>query len=432
MRRGLLLVTLLAALAAGCGSTQDHAAAPAVATPVSSAVCSKVTYGGVGSPRFLVPHVGPYQGAFSDHGVQNAQSVKFVLRQHRWRAGDRSVGTQLCDEASADQDVDVPKCARLARAFARDPSVLAVVGPTTSACAHAMIPILNAAPGGPVALVGPGNTYLGLTRAGPGVAAGDPGSLYPTGVRSYVRLAPADDAQGAALVLAARDAGVRRPFFLHDGDAYGRGLVGAFGEVAQRLGLTPAGTAAWDGRAASYGGLAHRIRAARADGVLIAGYITSNGPRLVRDLRVGLGRATRLLATDGFNQPGTIVEGAGAHADGLMISIASGPVRTLAPAGRRWAAEFERATGTRPCCYATYTAQAMQIVLDAIARSDATRRGVLEQLQRTAVHDGLLGDFRFDRYGDTTQTRIAIYRIAAGRAHYVSSVDVPAELLTRR
>ena len=36
---------------------------------------------------------------------------------------------------------------------------------------------------------------------------------------------------------------------------------------------------------------------------------------------------------------------------------------------------------------------------------------MLLHIRRAVVSGGLLGDFRFDRFGDTTQTRIAIYRI---------------------
>jgi branched-chain amino acid transport system substrate-binding protein len=418
-------------LAAACGG-RDAPAARDVAAPVSTTDCSRLTYEGAGDAALLVPLVGPFQGAFSDHGVQNAQAIKLVLEQRGWRAGEHTVATQLCDEASAADDVDLPKCRRNAEAFARNRSVVAVIGPTTSGCAAAMIPILNRAAGGPIALVGPGNTYLGLTRTGPGVAAGDPDRLYPTGVRNYLRLAPADDAQAAALILVARDAGARRPFLLHDGDAYGRGLVGASAEVARRVGMRVAGQAGWDRRAPSYRALARRIDRSGADAVLIAGYITSNGPRLISDLRERLGPEVELLAPDGFNQPVTIVEGAGTRADGLTVSIASGPVRTLPSAGRRWAADFELRTGARPCCFATQTGQAAEIVLDAIARSRGSRREVLENLRRTTVRGGLLGDFRFDRYGDTTQTTIAIYHIADGQLWYSRSIEVPARLLTRR
>ena len=71
-------------------------------------------------------------------------------------------------------------------------------GPVTSTCTAATLPIVNSVPGGPLPVISMSNTYLGLTRAGPGVVKGHPAALYPTGEHSFVRMAPADDLQGAA------------------------------------------------------------------------------------------------------------------------------------------------------------------------------------------------------------------------------------------
>ena len=43
-----------------------------------------------------------------------------------------------------------------------------------------MIPVLNEAPDGPVGMVSPANTYVGLTHAGPGLEEGEPDKYYPT------------------------------------------------------------------------------------------------------------------------------------------------------------------------------------------------------------------------------------------------------------
>ena len=64
-------------------------------------------------------------------------------------------------------------------------------------------------------------------------------------------------------------------------------------------------------------------------------------------------------------------------------------------------------------------AQAAELVVRAIARSDGTRASVLQQLRASHVEDGLLGSFRFDRNGDMTPGWMPILRItrpAAGRA----------------
>ena len=52
--------------------------------------------------------------------------------------------------------------------------------------------------------------------------------------------------------------------------------------------------------------------------------------------------------------------------------------------------------------YGVYGAQAAQIVLDAIARSDYTRADVIQELFATEVKDGYLGDFNFNENGDPT------------------------------
>jgi branched-chain amino acid transport system substrate-binding protein len=402
------------------------------ARPLPTSVCGPVTYGGEGRPERLIVNSGSLQGPFSDHGVQNAQAAKMVLAQRHWRAGPFRIGLQVCDEASAGSALpDERKCARNAGAFAADSSVIAVLGPVTSTCARAMVPVLNRARGGAVPLVSMGTTYLGLTRKGPGVVKGDPEALYPTGTRNYARMAPADDAQAAAAALYAQGLDVRRPYVLHHDDAWGTGVATAFRTTAKRLGMEIAGMARWDRHAENYVRLAKRIRRSGADGVYLGGYAIDNGAQLIADLRDELGPRVTILGPDGFNQPERIVEGAGDRADGFVITIASVPARALPPNGRRFAREFERRFGALPCCFSVQTAQAASVVLDAIAASDGTRASVLRNIFQTRVHNGLLGSFELDRYGDTTLRQVAVYRIRAGRVRYVTAISPAPELLAR-
>ena len=432
MRRTIPLVLVL--VAGGCGSEKrDTQAPPRVAQAVSTSVCSPVTYGGSGRPNLLVVNVGTLQGAIKDHGVQNAQSVKLILGERGWRAGKHTVGLQVCDEASARTGLpDAGKCARLAKVLARNRSVVGVIGPIASSCALAMLAPLNRAPGGPIPIISMSNTYLGLTRGGPGVESGDPARHYPSGARNYLRVAPADDTQGVATAVYAQRVGVRRPFALHDGSAYGSGLAAAFLTAAERLGMDAGQSFEWDPRARTYAPLAVRLRRAGADAVFLGGVVDNNGGKLIKDLRDGLGRRAAIFGGDGFNQPATIVEGAGSRAEGVVVAIASVPNRMLPPAGRRFAAEFERRFGARPCCYAVHTGEAAQVLLDAIGGSDGSRDAVLDRLFRTRVGDGLLGSFTFDRYGDTSLSTQALYRIERGKLRFVTALSPSAELLSRR
>jgi len=433
MRRAVLIGVLSVAASVGaCGEDGGRDTDIRPARPIESSGCSPVTYGGEGRPDFLIATSTALQGEYTGHGVQVAQALRFVLAERGWRAGDYTVGLQICDEVAASGDAASPaKCRRTARAFARNRSVVVVHGPLFSTCAIEMVPILNRAPGGPLPALAAGPTYLGLTRAGPGVGRAEPRKYSPTGTRSFLRIAPPDDAQGAAGALYAKDQGARRVFVLDDNEPYGYGVAEAFRLAAERIGLAVAGTGQWDAGTRDFGPLLERIRSAGADTVYMGGLPFKNGPLLVKRLRETLGAEVQIIAPDAWNNL-AVVEGAGAAAEGFSPTIAVLPNDKLPPAGREFAAEFEKRFGARPCCFSVHSAQAAHMMLDAIADSDGSRAQVLENLFHARVEDGYLHDFGIDPYGDTTLNTIAVYRIEDGRLRFQTAVAPPAELLARR
>jgi branched-chain amino acid transport system substrate-binding protein len=424
-------ILLACAAAAGCGADEPAAPSGPPATPISSSICSPVTYGGPGRPRHLLVTQSAFQGGFKGHGVQTAQAIKMVLAERGWRAGEYTVGLQACEETNAKTGIPSPqKCRRNAKAYAENRSVLGVIGPLTSNCATHMLAILNKAPGGPLATISGGNSYVGLTRSGPGTLPGEPERYRPTGRPGYARLAPSDDVQGAANALFAVQNGAQRAFIVQDGSPYGRGLSSAFEFAAGELGLEIAGTDGWNPTVPNYVALGRRIRDARADTVFIAG-IAGNAPKLIADLTGVLGPRVQVMAGDAFNMPGPIVEAAGARAEGLAISIAVFPNRDLPPEGRRFAAEFTKRFSQRPCCFSVHDAQAARMLLDAIAGSGGDRARVAEAVMSADVRNGLIGDFSIDGNGDTTLNKMGIYRIRGGRIRFETAITPAPELLAR-
>jgi hypothetical protein len=137
------------------------------------------------------------------------------------------------------------------------PEQLDLFGTFNSPCAVAAVPELNRAPGGPLAIISPLNSFVGLTRPAPGVDPSLPAVLYPTGRRNYLRVFPTDDLQGAALALLARERGRKRVYVLDDGDpGYGALMATGFETAARRLGLEVAARESWDPQADGYAGLA--------------------------------------------------------------------------------------------------------------------------------------------------------------------------------
>jgi ABC-type branched-subunit amino acid transport system substrate-binding protein len=104
-----------------------------------------------------------------------------------------------------------------------------------------------------------------------------------------------------------------------------------------------------------------------------------------------------------------VLDLAGRTARGMYPATSDVPRAELerSPAAERFIEDFGEAdTG-----YVLETAQAAELVVQAIARSDGTRASVLEQLKASRVKDGLLGSFRFDRNGDITPATVPILRI---------------------
>jgi branched-chain amino acid transport system substrate-binding protein len=394
--------------------------------PLPARICEPVLAGADESALLVVSDL-PLQGGHHLSSTQMAQAIAFVLRERRFRAGRFSVAYQSCDDSIASTGLfDEAKCGANAQAYAQNSQVVGVIGTLNSPCALAALPGLNSAPDGPLGMVSPLNSFVGLTRAGPGVHPSLPAALYPTGRRNYVRVYPTDDLQGAALALHARDRGRKRVFVLDDGDVnYGALMATGFETAARRLGLAVAGRMSWDPGARRYTDIADRVARSGAKAVFIGGLLDSNAAQVVRDLRARLDRSVDLLGPDGLTPLPLLVERAGDAALGVYVSVGGIVIERLPPAGERFVERFGRTqAGATIEPSAVYAAQATQVLLDAIARSDGTRASVVDELFRTRVDDGLLGSFAFDRNGDITESPITIVRVRGpGSSTTVGSVD---------
>jgi branched-chain amino acid transport system substrate-binding protein len=340
-------------------------------------------------------------------------AILFVLRRHGFKAGEHTVGYQACDDSTSQVGrFEFFKCGSNAKAYAAAKRLVGLIGPYNSGCAGIQIPIVNRGVSGALPMISPANTYIGLTRAGPGAAPEDPKALYPTGVRNYVRVLPADDVQGAAFAVFAKQLGLKSAYVLEGGEDYGVSLGRRFILASKKLGVEIAGTGAWTPRAKTYAPLANRVRRSGADGVFLAGYLFFNGGEVVKALRARLGPDFPIMAGDAFIPVGDLLKAAGPAALGMYVSSTFAAPTRLSPAAEEFVREFAptQPHGSIPP-FVLETAQATEIMLEAIARSDGTRASVLRALRASEVRDGILGTFRFDANGDKTPEAIPIYRV---------------------
>jgi branched-chain amino acid transport system substrate-binding protein len=373
--------------------------------------CGSIESGGR-EPDLLIASDLPLRGDAGPIARSMAAAIRFVLRSHDFKAGEYTVGYQSCDDSTSQTNrFEFFKCSANAKAYAAAERLVGLIGTLNSGCAWNEIPIVNRAAAGPLAMISPSNTYVGLTRKGPGTSPGDPEVLYPTGVRNYVRVTSGDDVQGTANALLAKQLGMKSVYVLEDGEEYGRALAQNFITAARQLGVRIAGRETWDARSRTYATLAGRIRSSDARAVLVAGVIQLNGLQLLRDLRTGLGRSFVIMAGDGFPVP-ELLRAARREAIGMYVTTTATSVERLTPTGQRFAREFAptQPGGSIPS-YVLETAQAAEVLLEAISRSDGSRESVLKELRAIQVSDGILGSFRFDANGDKTPGAISVYRI---------------------
>jgi len=223
----VLVVGALALVAAGCGGDGDDGGGgggSVSALPASS--CGPLQYKGEGDPDYLIASDLPLQGSSRTQTTQMNQAIAYELEQRDWKAGDYNVAFQACDDASAQlAKWDASKCSANANAYKGNDKLLGVLGTFNSGCAQIEAPVLNQAPEGGILLFSAANTYGCLTEP---CAGNEPEKYYPSGKRTYIRVAPSDPNQAAVVAKFAQGKGVKSVYILNDKEAYGLGVAKNF------------------------------------------------------------------------------------------------------------------------------------------------------------------------------------------------------------
>jgi branched-chain amino acid transport system substrate-binding protein len=395
---------------ASCGTSEKDKVG--AITPVD-ANCGDVQYSGSGKAEKLVVSDLPLQGDSAERSKQQNDAIVQEMARKGWLAGNTEVAFQACDDSLASTgEWDENLCRSNAQAYASNPDVIGVIGTYNSGCAAVEIPILNKAPGGGLAMISPGNTYVCLTEPGSICKSDEPDVYYPTGNRNYIRVVPNDAVQMAGLATFANEQGIRKPFILVAAkDPTSKGQADTFEGAAKSLGMNIAGVEQWDQTAKSYSDLMKKVQASGADAVLLAGLLEQNGAQIIKDKVSVLGPndgAVKLLAPDGFAQQNTIDQ-AGSATKGMFVSQPGKVPGSLTGEGSVFVKELKAQLGDEPVeVFAPYAGQAAEVLMPAIQSGRATRSGVIASLFKTHVSDGIVGSFSITPSGDPSPAPISV------------------------
>ena len=357
----------------------------------------------------------PLHGPARSSSVDVIRAIRLALRDHGFSAGGHRIEyVSLDDSTAASRGWDAAQTKANARHVAQDERAIAYIGELNSGATANSLPTLNEAD---ILQVSPANTYVGLTRDGPGTGPGEPDIYYPTGARTYGRVIPNDRFQGVAQSALMRRDRLRSLYVLHDREVYGRGVAAFTRAAARRHGIAIAGSASWNGGARGYRALARRVRASGADGVFAGGIVDNNAARLLRHLhraRPGMRLyAPDAMATDELAR--RLPRGVEAR---LRLTAPFVPRRELPAAGRRFHRRFAARFGTpvdRIDPYAVYGYAAADAVLDAIDRAAGRRRATINAFFGIRDRPSVLGRFSIDKHGDTTLRLFGAYRLRGDR-----------------
>jgi branched-chain amino acid transport system substrate-binding protein len=250
-----------------------------------------------------------------------------------------------------------------------------------------------------LAALSPTNTDPDLTLKAPRTQTG------------YARLVAHSAAQATATMILLRDLHRRRVLVLYDGSGGEAAIAREQVAAARAQHVHLVGVRAWPKRAGREAATAARAGRTRPDAVVVCGLLDTGAGRIIRALRRELGSAVPIVGTDGLLPVSGLFATAGPAARGTYIPVAGLVPDGLGSAGRSFVKRF---AATQPhgsvTAEAVYAAQAAEIVLGAIARSDGTRAGVARALRATHLADSLVGPVSFDARGDVVPRPVTILR----------------------
>ena len=364
----------------------------------------------------------PLQGTSKEQSEAVIAGEKLALQEAGNKSGKFNLKYVSLDDSTAQNPgtADEAQTATNARKAVQDDTTIFYLGEFNSGGTKVSLPILNKAG---IPQISPSNTYVGLTTDKPGSEPGEPDKYYPAQTKTYARVVPADDIQGAALVTTMVEDGCKSLHIFNDKTTYGAGLARNIELAAKNQGLTVEANDGTDRNAPNYRSLAANVK---ADCFVGSGVTGENYVQVFKDVAAA-NPDVKLYGPDGvaeeaFTNPakGGIPADVGARTKITVatLGLEEFKKRNNAEAEQFFTA-FEKEYGdSSPDPYAIYGYETMALALDTLKRAGDKandRKVVAEELVGgTKDRESALGVYSINPDGDTTLTDYGLYTIKDG------------------
>lgn len=326
-------------------------------------------------------------------GKQVFNGAILALDERRSDFPNETIMFSVRDDTSGDSWGE-PELRRNLQSFIDNPNTLTFFGPLHSTAAKVAIPILNRAG---IPMISPTNSLPSLTKEG--FAIGEPSIFYPTGRRNYVRFSQTDDVELAEAALWAKTLNVKKVLLVDDHTidySSALALMRAFRESSKLE--TERVTEEPD---ESVNDLAQNIASAKPDLIYFLGISPQNFNTFASALNQ-IKYSGRLMS--GLSTASVIdIPPVKDQLEGMLVVGSNASITASSTRGQDFAKNYKARYGEDPVLLLAGTSyESMNLLLDAIARSDRTRTDVLIQLFKTHGRVTMFGPISFDKHGDSS------------------------------
>lgn len=289
----------------------------------------------------------------------------------------------------------------VANRYTSDEDVVAVVGPMCSSACLAAAPIFDEA------------GYTTISPSCTGVA------LTQSGFTSFNRTVAPDDFQGR--IVAAylyNELGARQIATIHDGSAYGEGLVALVSQYYEELGGEVVAADAVTVGDTDFRGLLEDIAQEDPDLLYFVGF-PAEGARLVQQRAdVGL-EDVQFVSADGLFSP-ELIEQAGEDVEGVIVSRS---VSASSAALEDYTERFIEAYGEQVSAFNANAYDAVNILLDAIEAVGSvdeagdlviSRAELADYVRNLQDYEGLVGSLSNDGTGEMIVSEYGFAQVTGG------------------
>jgi len=378
----------------------------------------------------------PLQGPDAPISEQIVGGEKLALAQAGGRAGSFKIGYVSLDDADPKKGAwDPGITASNAKRAAQDPSTIAYLGDFNSAATAISLPLIN---GAGILQVSPSSPYAGLTSS---LDAGqdEPERFYPSGRRTFARLAPGDSAESLAQLQLMKSLGIHSVYVLDDQNPVSVPLATIVAGDAKSAGIRLTGRESVPTtRGSVYEKLVEKIANSGADAVFIAGEGTPAAARLWQALH-RTDPQLKLLASSGMLTP-RFVSNLGAAGPSSYLTTPLLSDSSYPAAAQRVLADYHRSFNAPADPWALYGYEAMKLVLDAVAASGphaTDRREVISRVFKAPPRESVLGPLAIRPNGERTLSPYGVDTVKDGKAVFLRAIDLahgdgPRQLLVIR